>query len=200
MALTRKFLAAMGIEEDKIDEIISAHSETVTGLKGEIDKFKAEAEKATTLEKELADAKKSLDAGDKSPYKVKYEAAIEEKEALQKQFDDYKADIEAKKTLRSKQDAYRAILKDAGVSEKRIDSIMKISDEQIAKIEFDEAGATKDAEAIKKAISEEWADFIQTTDKKGAQTATPPSGTGSEKDLGTLNMADYIAARKKGQV
>ena len=29
MALTRKFLAALGIEADKIDEIINAHSETV---------------------------------------------------------------------------------------------------------------------------------------------------------------------------
>ena len=32
MALTRKFLTAMGIEDDKIDEIITAHSETVNAL------------------------------------------------------------------------------------------------------------------------------------------------------------------------
>lgn len=33
MALTRKFLAAMGIEADKIDSIIDAHTETVDALK-----------------------------------------------------------------------------------------------------------------------------------------------------------------------
>ena len=33
MALTRKFLKAMGIEDDKIDQIIDAHTETVTALK-----------------------------------------------------------------------------------------------------------------------------------------------------------------------
>ena len=33
MALTRKFLSALGIEEAKIDEIISAHADTVNALK-----------------------------------------------------------------------------------------------------------------------------------------------------------------------
>ena len=37
MALTRKFLKAMGIEDEKAEEIISAHVETVNGLKGERD-------------------------------------------------------------------------------------------------------------------------------------------------------------------
>jgi hypothetical protein len=36
MALTRKFLSALGIEAEKIDEIISSHTETVEGLKDEI--------------------------------------------------------------------------------------------------------------------------------------------------------------------
>ena len=36
MALTRKFLQAMSIDEEKIDEIISAHSETVTALKEQL--------------------------------------------------------------------------------------------------------------------------------------------------------------------
>ena len=32
MALTRKFLKALGIEDDKVDEIITAHSDTVNAL------------------------------------------------------------------------------------------------------------------------------------------------------------------------
>ena len=36
MALTRKFLAAMGIEEAQIQAIIDAHMETVSGLQKEI--------------------------------------------------------------------------------------------------------------------------------------------------------------------
>ena len=44
MALTRKMLKAMGIEEDKIDQIIEAHSETVDALKDEREKFREAAE------------------------------------------------------------------------------------------------------------------------------------------------------------
>ena len=43
MALTRKCLSALGIEAEKIDEIISAHTETVDGLKDEIAKYKGDA-------------------------------------------------------------------------------------------------------------------------------------------------------------
>ena len=43
MALTRSFLKALGIEEEKIGEIINAHSETVSGLKAEIEKYKGDA-------------------------------------------------------------------------------------------------------------------------------------------------------------
>ena len=45
MALTRKFLKALGIEDEKVDEIISAHTETVDALKAERDGYKADAEK-----------------------------------------------------------------------------------------------------------------------------------------------------------
>ena len=33
MALSRRMLSAMGLEADKIEQIIEAHTETVTGLK-----------------------------------------------------------------------------------------------------------------------------------------------------------------------
>ena len=44
MALTRKFLAAFGIEADKVDQIIEAHVETVDGLKKEIADLKEQVE------------------------------------------------------------------------------------------------------------------------------------------------------------
>ena len=43
MALTRKLLSALGIEADKIEQIIDAHTETVEALKKERDEFKAKA-------------------------------------------------------------------------------------------------------------------------------------------------------------
>ena len=43
MSLTRKMLKAMGIEEEKIDQIIEAHSETVDALKKDRDTYKENA-------------------------------------------------------------------------------------------------------------------------------------------------------------
>ena len=79
MALSRKFLSALGIEADKIDEIISAHTETVDALKEERDKYKADADKLPGVQKELDDLKKT--ANDADGYKKKYD---DEHEAFEK--------------------------------------------------------------------------------------------------------------------
>lgn len=42
MALSRKMLKAMGIEDEKIDQIIEAHSETVDSLKEQVSAYKAD--------------------------------------------------------------------------------------------------------------------------------------------------------------
>ena len=48
MALTRKMLKEMGIQEDNIEKIIMAHSETVDALK----KFKTDSERLASVEEE----------------------------------------------------------------------------------------------------------------------------------------------------
>ena len=44
MPLTRKMLSAMGIDEDKQDEIINAHVEVVNALKEERDRSKVRSQ------------------------------------------------------------------------------------------------------------------------------------------------------------
>ena len=60
MALTRKFLKAMGIEDEKIDQIIEAHTETVSGLKDSLDKAEADAKALPDIQKELDAAKAEI--------------------------------------------------------------------------------------------------------------------------------------------
>lgn len=83
MALSRKFLSAMGIEDDKIDQIIEAHTDTVNGLKDEIEKYKADAEKLPGIQKELKKLQDDADANGRDPYKVKYEAMKEKYDAAE---------------------------------------------------------------------------------------------------------------------
>lgn len=172
MALTRKFLSALGIEADKVDEIIEAHAETVNALKAERDEFKSSATKAEELEKELKEAKEQLEQNGSDSYKVKYEAIKEE-------FETFKTEQNNKAILDTKRNEYISMLKESGVSEKRIDSIMKVTD--VSKLELDENNKLKDAETITKTIKEEWSDFIITDNKKGADTDTGFKGEDGEK-------------------
>lgn len=169
MSLTRKFLSALGIEDDKVDEIIGAHTETVNALKEQRDAYKADAEKLPGVQKDLDDMKAAAEKNGKDAYKVKYEA-------LKEEFEDYKDQQKQKETHARKEDAYRELLKEAGVSEKRINAVLKVSD--VDAIVIDDEGKIQDAADLKKSIGEEWADFIVREDIKGTKTPNPPAGSG----------------------
>ena len=165
MALTRKMLKAMGIEDEKIDQIIDAHTETVDGLKADIEKYRTDAEKLPGVQKELEAAQADLEAGKKDSWKVKYDAIKEE-------FEGYKSEQTKKETRAAKESAYRNLLKATGINEKRIESVLKVSD--VDSLELDDKGAIKDAAKLTDSIKTEWADFISTTMTKGAESHTPP--------------------------
>ena len=197
MALTRKMLQAMDISDDKIDQIIDAHKSTISGLTDERDKLIEERDKLKTentrlanVEKDLVKAQAKLDDAADSAQKLT---------DLQKQFDEYKADVDAKAKAASKTAAYKALLREAGVNEKRIEAVLKVSD--ISKIELDADGKIKDSKTVIDGIKSEWADFIVTEGKKGADTATPPANDGGV-DYDKMSDSDYYKATyeaKKGK-
>lgn len=174
MALTRKFLKALGIDDEKVDQIIEAHSETVDALKEERDGYKADAEKLPDVQRKLEEAEKKLPKeGEETVLKSEFDKIKDE-------YDKYKADISAKETHSAKERAYRDMLKAAGVSEKRIDSVLKVSD--IDSVELDKNGKIKDESKYVDNVKTEWADFIVTQSTHGANTATPPTNNQSTKD------------------
>ena len=196
MAFTRKFLSAMGIEADKVDEIINAHVEVVDGLKEERDNFKKDAEK-------LADVQKQLDkANDKLAKNGEGETvAKEDYDKLKQEYDDYKADITAKNTRTEKENAFRELLKSVGVSEKRFNAIIKVSD--IDGLELDKDGKIKDAEKHTENVKSEWADFIETTTTKGANTANPPANNGkgvkTKEEIYKMENGRYVLSASERQ-
>lgn len=169
MALTRKFLKALEIEGDKADQIIEAHTETLDGLKASLEAAQADASKLPEIQKQLEAAQTELEAAKKDSYKVKYEAIKED-------FDAYKAEQSKKESRAAKETAYRALLRQAGVSEKRIDTVLRVSD--VDGVELNEKGEITDAKDRLKSIKNEWADFIETTEVKGAVTPNPPVNNG----------------------
>jgi hypothetical protein len=96
---------------------------------------------------------------------------------MKEEFEKYKADVDKKETTRSKEIAYKELLKEVGVSEKRISAILKVTNLEEMKIKD---GKFEDADSLKKSIKEEWADFIQTESTKGADTKKPPQNNGTK--------------------
>ena len=190
MALTRKFLAALGIEQEKIDEIIEAHTDTVNALKEERDKYKKDAEALPEVQKERDKLKEAAEKNPDGIYKQQYED-------LKTEYDKYKADVEAKAVKAQKTELYRKLLKDAKVSEKRIDSILRVSD--VDALELDKDGNVKDADAVTKKIAEEWADFVVKEEAHGARTQTPPVNNGG-KVSGTPSRAAELAAKYRANL
>lgn len=166
MALTRRMLKAMGIEDEKIDQIIDAHTETVDALKDERDTYKAGAEKLPGVQKELDDLKK--DGGD---WQKKYEKEHTDFEA-------YKNEQTAKEAKATKDAAFRTLLKEAGIPEKRLDVIMKVTN--LDEIELDNDGKIKDANKHTETVKSEYADFIVTKTERGADVDTPPANKGNQ--------------------
>lgn len=191
MALTnanlKEILSKAGVDsehmKDAVNEIIEGHTTSIEALREERDTYKAQAEKANDLQKQLEKAQKDLKDATSDEAEEKYKTKYE---MLKDEFKEYKKDIEAKATKENKAKAYKELLKEAGISDKRMESVLKVSD--IDSIEFDDEGNIKNKDDLLKGIKEEWSDFIQTANVQGADTENPPSNTGGQ----TMTKADIM--------
>lgn len=184
MALTRKMLKAMGIEEEKIEQIIEAHAETVDGLKTDLNKYKGDAEKLPSVQKELDEIKAAGDGDFKEKYEKEHKA-----------FEDLKKELKSKETREAKAKAFRDLLKEAGVSEKRIDTVLKCTD--MEGVELLEDGKIKDADKHKENIKTEWSDLIVQEHTETPKTSTPAknSGNGAKTRDDIMKITDRAERR-----
>lgn len=163
MALTRRSLKAMGIDEEKVDEIIAMHTETVEGLKADIAKYKEDAEKLPTVQKELDALKAAGDGGLQERF-----------DALKREYDEFKGQVTAKEAKTAKESAARAYYESKGITGKSLDIAIRGSGAEIDALELED-GKIKDAKALDELISETFAGLVSTTETRGANTSNPPA-------------------------
>lgn len=161
----------MGIEAEKVDQIVLMHSETVDALKDQMSEYKKKAEQLPAITQELDELRKA--AQDPDEYKAKYES---EKKA----FEDFKKQLEIEKANSTKDKLYRKLLSENHVKSNKIDLIMRTVN--LDKLELDGEDKLKDSADLNKEILKDWQDFIEVTEVKGTDTATPPS-TNSENSI-----------------
>ena len=180
MAFTRKGIREIigeGCTEEIENQLMALHLGVVDPLKDQVAQYKADAEKLPQVQKELDDEKANS-------YKEKYEKEHND-------FVAYKKNVDEKETVAKKSAAYKELLKETGISEKRLDAILKVS--SVNDVEFGDDGKVKNADKIKESIKTEWADFIVTEGTKGADTHTPPENNGGNG--GQLSRAAQVAQK-----
>jgi hypothetical protein len=136
-------------------------------------------DKVSHVQKELDDLKAAGDGG--------WEEKAKE---FEKKYNDLMTENQNRATHSAKEAAYRELLKTAGISEKRLDAIIKVSDID-GMIEL-ENGKIKDADKLTESVKTEWADFITTSNTSGAQTKTPPE-TGAGKRYTAAELRNMTA-------
>ena len=187
MAFGRKWLDEIIQNEDlspkeKAQKIMDEHISVTNGLKDDRDSYKEKAEKADTLQKEI-DALKSGD-----DFKQKYEDE-------HKAFEDFKKQTANQAESDAVKAAYRKMLADEGISEKRIDAIIKVTD--FSKMKRDKDGNLEGADDLRKAINDEWGDFKTKVTEKGATVENPPKvGTNTKTKEEILAIKDTSERQK----
>lgn len=126
MALTRKLLKGMGLSDEQVDTIIEAHTDTTDGLKADLAKYKADAEKLPTIQRELDDLKAKGNDGWK-----------EKHDSVKKEFDEYKQAQTEKESKAAKEKAARAYFESKNIEGANLNIAMRSSSAEISALELD---------------------------------------------------------------
>lgn len=159
-------MKALGIEEDKIEEIITAHGETVAGLKDEIEKAKQGADDLAAVAKERDTLEQRVEA---------LEKANGDAAKVQADFDAYKQQVETDKANAGKKALIKKALEKAGANPAAIDLLLNAV--KLDEVEMN-GDALKDADAVLKPIKEAHAGLFGKTEPEGTPPVNPPGGNG----------------------
>lgn len=184
MALTRKMLKAMGVEDEKIDQIIEAHSETVDGLKDKLRKAEEDAEDLKDVQKELDDLKKKTDGSKDWEKKFNDE---------RKAFEDFKKEIAGKETAAAKEKAVRAYFEGKGIKGDNLEIAIRGAKDEIAGLELD-GEKIKDAKSLDDLVAGTYKGLVVKTQTNGAGTNTPPGNNG-----GKMTKEEIMAIKDAGE-
>lgn len=182
MALERKDLRAI-LEDETVD---------VSGkMKKILDMLHTETD---ALQNQLDDAKAATAKAEKER-----DAAANDKTIAEKALTDYKAQQTKKDTHAAKEAKFRELLKSAGVLDKYADRVVRLSGEDIDKLELDDKGEVKDAKKHADSLKADWSDFVGTTTTTGAKVDTPPTNNSgvSKEDFAKMSLDARIKLKNE---
>lgn len=165
-SIIRKHVGEDGnIPSSAINAIVTSIRTAVGNEYVDKERYKSKLTEIDSLKEAAQDAKDSATTAEK--WKAKYDA-------IKNDFDDFRAAQTAKETKATKREQFEALLKENGVMDKYIKTVLRASDADIEALELGKDGKIKDMEKLVEGIKSDWADFISTESKTGADTKHPP--------------------------
>lgn len=162
MALTRKFLKALGVSEEAIEEIITAHTDVTDDLKTQL--------------KTAQDAQKQLDAvtaeRDNLQKKLNDPEQANRVAELEKQIAEY----QKRETTAQKRTALTALLEKIGIDKRGFARVLAATD--LDGVEMD-GESIKDADKLAESLKTEWSDLLTEPGATGKPPQTPPQNPGN---------------------
>jgi len=128
-------------------------------------RYKAKLDEIDTLTTAKNDLEDKLAAAEK--WKGKFDDE-------HKAFEKFKGETDAKAKRDSVVSAYRAVLKEAGIADKYLDTVIRATN--FDNMKLGEDGKLEKADELKAAAEKDWADFKAKSQTKGADVETPPAG------------------------
>lgn len=146
------------------------------------DRYNAKLDEIETLKGEKQTAEDNATAAGK--WEAKYNK-------IKDDFETYKADTEARARLADVKAAYRRMLRDEGIADKYLDTVIRATSFDGMKLDAD--GKLEKSDELKTAIGKDWADFKATTKTEGAKVDNPPAGSanGANPRAAELAKARY---------
>lgn len=182
MALTkaqvREILSAAGVDsehmKEAVEKIIDGHLASVEALREDVSKYKPDAEKLESVQKELDDLRK--DTADAAGWQKKAEN-------FEKKYNDLVIANTEKEAKAAKESAARAYYESKGITGKALDIAIRGSGAEISALELGKDGKIKDSAALEALVKGDFSGLVGQTHTEGAPTATPPANVGGKHTM-----------------
>lgn len=181
MGFTRKFLAALGVESDKVDEIISVHNEVLEHFKSENAELKEKVSNFDEIKSRLADTEKTLKETteklktaetERDDLRAKHDTLRSEKEKLE-------SEISAKETAVRKDKALSEMLRSKNYSDEAVKLIVNKGGYR-DRIELDKDGKAKNIDDLFSDIQTDFSMLVPKESVSDGSPAKPPANSGGK--------------------
>ena len=139
MSVSRTDLKLIGLNDDQIESVIAAHSETVSALKQKYSELEAKYNSAKESADQLPGVQKELDELKKSDFKSKFEAEQSAHNAL-------KESVSREKARTAKEKAVRAYYEGKNIKGNNLTIAMRGTD--LDRLQLDDSGNLADTAAL----------------------------------------------------